>query len=912
MQNETPEKIHSKNNISPEEERMEFFAVASNDQEDEDLYYGTPYTDQKKRVKKTLSWEELEPHAPITVKTEPLAEKFSRVHTIPQPSPSSKTPSITPPRAQPPRVKSPVTRTSARGRGFADGVAPKKRYSFRDWEVTEVSPPEDTAPQEPQYPAQSEGFAPTIPDFGYWHLGKRHDDPLPDIHIFEEKPFSPKTFTIPVSISEKSLRVFNKTTEDVSQNTGSPQWKEKKSLFLAWKKRLARCASKTQETLFDFSQVASSPKWGYGYATLTALVVITIGIASFVGHGFALRGSVLGVTNEGVQSALNATTSLKNQEFKHSENHFEEAASSFAKASEEISSWAGLLSDIPTSVPLLSKISSGKNALRAGEHLALAGKHMTEMLEVTVTSASNPLGAGVPLLDIFKRSIALSEEANRELKEANTLLGKVRIDDIPQEKQSQFLTLKNTLPVLIGGLDAVHQNAPAFVDVLGGNGPRKYLFLFQNNHEARATGGFIGSYGLLEMKDGKVRQFFIDGIFNPSGQIKVDIVPPQPIRKISAGWNLHDSNWFADFPTSAEKAIFFYEKTGGATVDGVITITPEVLRRFLEITGPIYLPEYNVTITQDNFMEQIQYKVEIDYDKEENRPKKILSDLAPILMERVLETKDADTATRVVSIIHDSLQEKHILLYSRNTALEKMYREMGWSGELRETSRDFLSVVNSNINGFKTDGVIEQTIRHNATIQSDGSIVNTVRVTRKHNGGDTGYEWWDAVNTNYMRLYVPKGSMLLSVKGHTREIIEDPLDYASLGFQRDDLVEEIAQTLHTDGASGTQIFEESGKTVFGNWVYVSPKESVTVEYSYLLPFRAWGPDNSASPTYSLLAQKQSGSTPSIFFSDIIYPEGWGIRWTSPEALQQNGSTLSFEGDLRTDRFLGSVFTQGGE
>ncbi|HBR71803.1 MAG TPA: hypothetical protein DEA27_03310, partial [Candidatus Moranbacteria bacterium] len=31
----------------------------------------------------------------------------------------------------------------------------------------------------------------------------------------------------------------------------------------------------------------------------------------------------------------------------------------------------------------------------------------------------------------------------------------------------------------------------------------------------RATGGFIGTYGLLDISNGHVRDFFIDGIFNP-------------------------------------------------------------------------------------------------------------------------------------------------------------------------------------------------------------------------------------------------------------------------------------------------------------------------------------------------------------------------------------------------------------
>ena len=71
---------------------------------------------------------------------------------------------------------------------------------------------------------------------------------------------------------------------------------------------------------------------------------------------------------------------------------------------------------------------------------------------------------------------------------------------------------------------------------------------------------------------------------------------------MSAVWTMHDANWFPNFPTSAEKVSWFYEKTGGRTVDGVIAITPELLRDLLAITGPIDMPEYDKTINADNFI----------------------------------------------------------------------------------------------------------------------------------------------------------------------------------------------------------------------------------------------------------------------------------------------------------------------
>jgi len=41
-----------------------------------------------------------------------------------------------------------------------------------------------------------------------------------------------------------------------------------------------------------------------------------------------------------------------------------------------------------------------------------------------------------------------------------------------------------------------------------------------------------------------------------------------------------------------------------------------------------------------------------------------------------------------------------------------------------------LMVVNTNISGGKTDGMIDQLISHNSEIQDDGSIINTVNIKK--------------------------------------------------------------------------------------------------------------------------------------------------------------------------------------
>jgi hypothetical protein len=105
--------------------------------------------------------------------------------------------------------------------------------------------------------------------------------------------------------------------------------------------------------------------------------------------------------------------------------------------------------------------------------------------------------------------------------------------------------------------------------------------------------------------------------------------------------------------------------------------------------------------------------------------------------------------------------------------------------------------------------------------------------------------------------------------------------------------------------SGTRILQESGKTVFGNWVYVSPGESVTVEYRYRLPF-AVSPGRTDPASYSVLFQKQSGSPGSALRHSLSFPESFIPVWDTSDGGRSSREIFS-EATLSTDAFFGAVF-----
>ena len=632
------------------------------------------------------------------------------------------------------------------------------------------------------------------------------------------------------------------------------------------------------------------------------LILIVVALLVF-------RQKLMQFGESGVTETRAAAVAARGGAFESSRQHLLRAEQEFARGAR----WLRPFAWMPQSFVRIPGLSYGVTAealFGAGREGTASALALISVMPGILGSAETPNGI-VSMIDTLEHSKVAATSAHEHLDAAMQSFERVRLSIVPIAYRDEVAALRDALPLAVALLDGYAEHQELFAELLGVNGPRVYLFLFQNNHELRATGGFIGSYALLDVNQGKIRRFFVDGIFNPDGQLKENIVPPKPIQKISAGWSLHDSNWFPDFPTSAEKAIFFYEKTGGPTVDGIITLTPEVLARILRLVGAVPLPEYGVTIDIENYMPVIQEEVEEKYDREENNPKKILGDLTEALLRRFLSFDNPRETWELGSILSELLNEKHILLYSRHPEIEQLIRGAGWSGEVLDTSRDYLSVIHTNINGYKTDGVIKETIEHEAEIRADGRVIDTVSITRQHQGGNTAYEWWNKVNADYARVYVPKGSKLISAEGMTREFPEAPLDYLALGFRRDPDIVREEKGIVIDETSGTRISEDAGKTVFGNWVYVSPGESVTVRYVYELPFRVALDTRDAglpATSYSALYQKQSGTDGVTLRARIRYPESLQPVWQTPENLIPYQRNFEIEKSLSKDFYWGVVFS----
>jgi hypothetical protein len=627
-------------------------------------------------------------------------------------------------------------------------------------------------------------------------------------------------------------------------------------------------------------------------AIFTLLVLIAASMVHgliVVATGQKIKGQVLGESTVGITHLQNAKDSLMSNNPEGAQENFQKALESF-KASEKTlnSSSVGLKS-------LLSVIPQKKDADRilfAAENLTQAAIYATELIQLTEEMKISAVGLsnGLSNRADLEQAQNLLSQIVQLAEQSATNINAISITSLPKNYQPAFVSVKDSANLFLSSTESLKEVFSLVFDILLGE--KNILIVFQNNNELRASGGFMGTIGNAKLSNGSLGFLDVRSVYDWDGQLKEKIFPPQPIYAVNDRLFLRDSNWFGSFPVSASIISTMFEKEGGETPDLIITMTPEVILQMLEVTGPIEMPQYGLTLGADNFVETVQTATSVNYDREVNQPKQLLADFFPLLMDR-FGTSEKGGLMGFMDLFNKSLSTKNILIYSRNKSIQDKILSLNWGGEIRNTEKDYLYVVNSNLGGTKTDRFLSRETKLESIINPDGSVINTINysVTNPLPNNDA------LKNKSFIRFYVPENSTLKSSNGFNTDVQLPRL--TSPDFILDRSVQQWQEGVTQDTVSGTFTGKESGKTWFGNWLEVKGGETKTVTISYELPYKLSGVS-----TQSLLIQKQPGSLNETFIYSLQYPNRTAV-WSSPE-FKNTENRLNFNSEISKDVFIGAV------
>ena len=409
-----------------------------------------------------------------------------------------------------------------------------------------------------------------------------------------------------------------------------------------------------------------------------------------------------------------------------------------------------------------------------------------------------------------------------------------------EEAQSVLTELE---PIFADG-----QNFIKLVPKFLGSKERTYLVLFQNDAEIRSTGGFITAISLLTLKDGRVIRNEVHDVTYVAGTFGKT---PTPLGKYLglSNWSFRDGNYSPDFPTAAKQLLSMWKKAGFSSVSGIIAINTEAASRLLELTGPINLPPYTVDLTgyalpdsckvggrdftSENLVCRLEYYVEknpFEVETADDR-KAVLKHLSDAAIQKIT-TSSGEIWPKLIDLVFEFLEEKNLMAYMVQSDEQAFVKNLGYTGEMREFEGDYLHISDNNFGGRRTDMFMTQQVEQTLKKLENGTWRKTVSI--KYYNPQKYDNWVSAVYRDFVRLYVPKGSKLVSING-ANEIWDRP-DRSSKKIQN------------------PVGWSEFGKTVFGAFFNVEPQKERTLIFSYDLPEGTVG-----AGEYEFLMQKQSGT-----------------------------------------------------
>ncbi len=484
------------------------------------------------------------------------------------------------------------------------------------------------------------------------------------------------------------------------------------------------------------------------------------------------------------------------------------------------------------------------NLLTVGAEMAALGNQGLLLVAPALTASDESALAEDVAAAIASGDEAVFAQMGQRARRANAALLSIDADTLLPQLSAPVALAQELLPLLEPGL----RLGPSIPHLLGMNRPMTYLVLAQNNQELRGAGGWITGVGVLKVERGQITSLdFSDSyaLDNPA----VDH-PPAP-----AGMQrymdiqllfLRDANWSPDLPTAARAAHNLYRQDWGVEVDGIVTIDLRAVELIIAGIGSLQMEGVKEPVTSENVLDVMSqlWSNPFTDTKDESSARWLhqRKNFMPDLANAVLDTIKAGRFDYLALLQsgHTALNERAVQIWLQDPRAQEQLAALRWDGALHPLARaDYLALVDSNVGYNKVNAVVARSMQYSVAWPdgADASALATTQVTYHHpvespdhvcdqtsRYGDSRDDLMKRCYFNYVRLYVPRGSQLLSIDG---------VEADSVGSQR--------------GIRSTQ--------VLSGYFEMKPGTTHTVTFTYRLPPLI------RQDEYRLVIQRQSGSGP---------------------------------------------------
>jgi hypothetical protein len=390
----------------------------------------------------------------------------------------------------------------------------------------------------------------------------------------------------------------------------------------------------------------------------------------------------------------------------------------------DLAGHAGRAHDLTTGPAwsLATHLPAGGNAVRSIRGIAeaahaLAGAPVTALVDARAELAPATLRQADGAIDLDR--IAAAAPALR------------RADDVIEAQVASVQALPtrtgfspidharaDLLGELTGVMGSVHSADLAthlLPGMLGQNGVQRYFVAFQNEAEARGTGGLPGTFGILRANHGTLHferfasDSTLDGVTS-GAKLGRDFA--QLYAAGDPAKRYVDSNLSPNFPYAAQIWVSMWERHTGERLDGAVALDPTALSYLLAVTGPTTLPD-GTKLNSENVVELTENRAYTRFGDRVAARRAFLREVASAAADQILAQHGS--ASDLVGALRQAAGERRALVWSSSPELKLLIDQTDLAGEVPRTAEPYagLSIVNDG--GDKLDYYLDRKVDWAAT-----------------------------------------------------------------------------------------------------------------------------------------------------------------------------------------------------
>jgi len=304
--------------------------------------------------------------------------------------------------------------------------------------------------------------------------------------------------------------------------------------------------------------------------------------------------------------------------------------------------------------------------------------------------------------------------------------------------------------------------------MMGADGPRSYLMVFQTPAEARGTGGLLGGVGILRFDNGIPS---VEGLGTnvtlKEANAGIDLGPE--FDKVYGWTNPYDdfrnSNMSPHFPFAARIWQSMWEEASGVKVDGVIALDPVVLSYLLGAIGPVQLTDGEV-ISQENVVELTTSTAYQRFASDQWARKLYLLSISKAVVKKMTGTLPSER--KLLDAIGRAISEGRVSIWSDLPNEQALLQKTPLAHAVPDDAAPYAQVVVNNLAGNKMDYYLKREIEYVADA-CNGEMRNSTVTVKLTNTAPPGTALPENVASTTglapeLSLKVPDGTMVTSVR----------------------------------------------------------------------------------------------------------------------------------------------------